>query len=132
MISDQREGVRMRRDQPRQHTHGRPGVPTIQRRTWLAEGSRDARNLNRRGHADALLDDRSSKRFHARERRMRVGPGRKVRETRGAFSEARQQGVPVRDGLVARNSEGTLQGAGGANYLRGHSLSSVTNSSSRV
>jgi hypothetical protein len=48
-----------------------------------------------------------------------VGAGGEVGEARGAGGDAGEHGVAVGDGLVARESDGALQGAGGADDLSG-------------
>ena len=73
----------------------------------------------------ALREDAGAEGFHAGERGVGVGSGGEVREARRAFGEAGEHGVAVRDGLVAGDGEGALQGAGGADDHCGHSCTSV-------
>ena len=67
-----------------------------------------------------IVNDFCAEGLHAGEGRAGVGAGGEVGETRGPFGQASQHGVAVRDGLVTWESEGALQGAGGANRLGGH------------
>ena len=125
VVADEGEGVRMGGDEAREHAHGRAGVAAIERDGRLAEGSGYSGDFDDCRWACTCLDDRCAKGFHAGERRVRVGSGGEVREPRRAFRQPGQHGVAVRDGLVAGDGERTLQRAGGADDLGGHSLSSV-------
>ena len=122
-VSDKCEGVRVGGDEARQHAHGGAGVAAVEGRGGLKERAGDA------GDLDGVIwvaEDGGTEGFHAGERGVGIGAGGEVGQTRCAFGEAGEHGVAMRDGLVAGNGEGALQGAGGADDLGGHSLSSVT------
>jgi hypothetical protein len=122
VVADEGEGVRMRCDEASEHTHGGAGVAAVEWSGGLAEVASDAGNLD---GTVGIADDSCAEGFHAGERGVWIGSGGEVGETRGAFGEAGEHGVTVRDGLVAWDGEGALEAASGTDDLGGHSSSSV-------
>ena len=110
-------------DEAGEHTHRRAGVAAVEGRGGLAEGASDAGDFD---GAVWVAEDASAEGFHAGERGVGVGAGGEVGEARGALGKAGEHGVAMRDGLVAGDGEGALQGTGGADDLRGHAVLSVT------
>ena len=116
VVADECEGVRVGGDQAGEHTHGRAGVAAVERRRGLLKFPGAA------GDLDGLVffvDDGRAERFHACEGGVGIGPGGKVGEAGGAFCNAGQHGVTVRDGFVAGQGNRALKGAGGADRLCG-------------
>ena len=97
-VAENARGERLRRQDPRQHADGGPGIARVQIAHGPAQSIQaaavDDELRARARHFDA-------ERAHAAERRVAVGAGRVIGDARGPFGDGRDHGVAVRNGLIA-------------------------------
>ena len=98
VVADEGEVVRMGGDEASQHAHGGAGVSAVERVLGLDEVAGGAGDFD---GLVLLVRDGSAECGHAGEGGVGVCAGGEVREAGGAFGEAGEHGVTVRDGLVA-------------------------------
>ncbi len=67
------------------------------------------------------MNDGGAQGLHAGEGGVGVGSSGEIGEVRDAFGDAGEHGVAVGDGFVAGESDGALEGAGGADELSSRS-----------
>ena len=117
VVAGEAELAGLRGDEAGEHAHRGAGVAAVQRLRGLSEvagGAGDGGGAGFRVGRDLRAEG-----GHAGQRAVRVGAGGEVRKGGGAFGKAGEQGVAVRNGLVAGQHERAAHGAGGANQLGG-------------
>ena len=102
LVADERKFSLLRRQQARNHAHGRAGVAAVERAVRGRYAAADARHFHR-----AVLQpvDARAQRLHATQRRSAIRARGEVRESRRAFGKRGQHAVAMADGLVAGQAQ---------------------------
>ena len=109
-VADERADEGLARQHTGQHPHRRAGVAGVERLGWRTEAAEASSDDGQRPlRVDGDLDAEPTE---ARERRLAVGAGRVSGQARATVGQRRDQGVAMRDGLVARDAQAAVDAAG--------------------